>query len=293
VKIDFLVIGHMTRDRVPEGFRLGGTVTYAAATARQLGRQPGILTAGTLDGLEVIPISEGPAGIHRLGGELDGVLLSLVSSPVNTTFANVYRNGRRSQIIEDVASPIVPAHLPPAWADAPLVLLGPLAQELSPAAWAAAFPQATLGVTPQGWMREWDAAGQVHPTRWKNAAPILQRADAVILSREDVGGDEGYIAELAQQARLMVVTDGYHGATLYQDGEATYVPARLTDEVDPTGAGDVFATSFLIRLHETRDPLAATQFAHVVASMSIEAAGMAAIPPRHKVEAWLMHRAAS
>lgn len=290
LRSDFLVIGHMTHDRAPEGFRLGGTVTFAAVTARRLGRHPAILTSGSLDGIAHSPSPDGPPGTFRLeGDDLDGVLIHVVPSPATTTFSNIYRDGRRTQIIEAVAGPILPEHLPPAWAHARAVLLGPLVQEM-PASWARQFPDSLLGVTPQGWMRKWDKAGHVRPTRWENAGEVLQHVDAAILSREDVGGDEAIIAELAAQARLLVITDGYHGAAVYRGGQREDVPARPAIEVDPTGAGDVFAAAFLIRLDETGDPLAATRFAHVVASMSVEAVGLASIPPRSRVDAWLEHR---
>ena len=284
---DFLVIGHITHDRAPEGFRLGGTVTFSAVAAKRLGYQPIILTAGSLDGVAHTAIAEGPPGAYRLSGDnLNGIRVHLVPSPVTTTFSNIYRDGHRTQIIEAVANPILPELAPPGLSHAPIVLLGPVAQEM-PTDWVQRFPESLLGITPQGWMRRWDAEGHVYPTLWENAAEVLPRADAVILSREDVGGDEAYIAGLARQARLLVVTDGYHGATVYQGGEAAYVPVRPAHEVDPTGAGDVFATAFLIRLHETGDPLAATHFAHIVASMSVEAAGLASIPERSRVEARL------
>ena len=95
------------------------------------------------------------------------------------------------------------------------------------------------------------------------------------------------LQELAPQARLLVVTDGYHGATVYTKGEATTIPPRRTVEVDPTGAGDVFATSFLLRYAETGDPIVAARFANVVASMSVEAPGMDPVPARKEVEAWV------
>jgi sugar/nucleoside kinase (ribokinase family) len=57
--------------------------------------------------------------------------------------------------------------------------------------------------------------------------------------------------------------------------------------VDPTGAGDVFATAFLIRLAETGDPGQAARFANVTASFSVEGWGMAAIPTRLQVEDYL------
>ncbi len=285
--IDFLTIGHITHDLTPNGFRLGGTVSFSAVTAQRLGKRSGVLTRGTLDGLgpAVWPDQAGNV-IGLPGTALENTEIHLLPSSVTTTFTNIYREGQRTQVVTAVADPIWPEQLPAQWAQAPVVLLGPLVREVPPA-WMTVFPNALLGITPQGWMRSWDAAGHVRPTRWENAAEFLPRADAVILSREDVGGDEAYIAELAHQARLLVVTDGWHGATIYQHGSRIQIPPRPTTEVEPTGAGDVFAAAFLIRLAETKDPFIATRFANVVASMSVEAPGMDAIPHRAQVDAWL------
>jgi sugar/nucleoside kinase (ribokinase family) len=282
--IDFLTIGHITHDRVPGGIRLGGTVSYAAVTARRLGRRPAILTRGVFDGLSAELNEAAVSGqVHE---SLTGIEVHLLASPVSTTFTNIYHDGRRVQVIEAVAGPILPAELPPDLAETPIVLLGPVAGELPPD-WADAFPNSLLGISPQGWMRAWDAAGHVRPAPWTNADRFLQRADVLFLSREDVAGDDGYIAKLAQTVRMMVVTDGWHGSTVYQDGKTYRVAPRQAAEVDPTGAGDVFATSFLIRLAETGDPVAAARFANVVASFSVEAIGIAGIPERSQVEAWL------
>jgi 1D-myo-inositol 3-kinase len=282
--IDFLTIGHITHDRVPGGIRLGGTVSYAAITARRLGRQPAILTRGVFDGLaEGLNEAAQNGQIHE---NLEGVEVHLLASPVSTTFTNIYHDGRRVQVIEAVAAPILPEDLPLSLAKTPVVLLGPIAGELPPD-WADAFPDALLGVSAQGWMRTWDEAGHVRPALWTNGERLLARADVLFLSREDVGGDDAYIAQLAQTARLMVVTDGWHGSTVYQGDKTFQVAPRQTAEVDPTGAGDVFATAFLIRLAETGDPAAAAQFANVVASFSVELVGIAGIPERAQVEAWL------
>ena len=281
--IDFLAIGHLTHDRTPNGFRLGGTVSYAAVTALRLQRKPGVLTCGTLigaDGQRPLLPGECSNGARQFP---QGIELHVAPSAVSTTFCNIYDGGRRRQVIEALADPIGIEMLPPSWVDVPVVLLGPIANELTEE-WTTAFPRSLLGITPQGWMRQWDSAGNVSPTRWRDAGPFLARADAVVLSREDVGGDDPYIAHLASQTKLLVVTDGWHGATLYTNGETYPVPPRPTHEVDPTGAGDVFATAFLIRLDETSDPLKAAHFATAVASMSVEASGIDGIPDRGRVE---------
>jgi hypothetical protein len=281
--IDFLAIGHLTHDRTPNGFRLGGTVSYAAVTALRLKRKPGVLTCGTLIGADGLRPPLPGQGANETQQFPKGIELHVAPSEVSTTFSNIYDGGRRRQVIEALADPVRIEMLPPSWVDVPVVLLGPIANELTEE-WLTAFPRSLLGITPQGWMRKWDSVGNVSPTRWCDAAPFLARADAVILSREDVGGDDSYLAQLASQTKLLVVTDGWHGATLYTNGETIPVPPRSTDEVDPTGAGDVFATAFLIRLDETSDPLKAAHFATVVASMSVEASGIDGIPDRKRVE---------
>ena len=62
------------------------------------------------------------------------------------------------------------------------------------------------------------------------------------------------------------------------------MPGFPVAEVDPTGAGDVFAAAFLIRLQETQDPIAAARFANATASFCVQAPGVTGIPTRAMVE---------
>ncbi len=283
--IDFLTIGHITHDRTQTGIRLGGTVSYAAVAVQRLGRRPAILTRGSLEGVSE-PLHQPVAGEDRRDGEPNAIEMLVLPSPVSTTFTNIYRDGRRIQVIEAVADPIYPEDLPLDWAGAPIVLLGPIAHEL-PDAWATAFPHALVGISAQGWLRTWDDAGHVSSKRWDSAPEFLRGGDALFLSRDDVGGDDEYLATLAGESRLMVVTDGWRGSTVYCQGQVRTIPPRPAREVDPTGAGDVFAAAFMVRLAETGDPYEAALFANIVASFSVEAAGMENIPQRAQVEAWL------
>jgi pfkB family carbohydrate kinase len=288
LQINFLAVGNLTRDTTPEGFRLGGTVSFAAVTAQRLGWRPGVLTRASLDGL--VPGNPGADGIVHTTGlpgtPLAGIPVFVEPSPVTTTFTNLYTAEGRTQYVTAVADPVTPDGLPREWADAPVVLLGSIARELPPH-WSAVFPSALVGIAPQGLMRRWDERGLVTHGRWDDGGVFLRRCDVIFLSREDVSGDDEHIAELARHTRLLVVTDGYHGATVYRNGLATRIPPRHAREVDPTGAGDVFATSFLVRYAETRDPFLAARFANIVASMSVEAPGMDAIPERAEVERWV------
>ena len=65
---------------------------------------------------------------------------------------------------------------------------------------------------------------------------------------------------------------------------ATEVPAYPARQVDPTGAGDVFAVAYLVSYFESRDPFASALFASCVASLSVEAMGLASVPTREQIE---------
>ena len=283
---DFLTIGHVTRDVHPDGsFSLGGTVTFAALTAYRLGLAAAIATCAD-DSL-----------LAELPGLLSGISLSVRSSEATTTFDNQYAAGFRTQYLRARAAELTVENIPVPWRAAPVVLLGPLAQELSLDI-VKLFPRrsgAIIAATPQGWLRRWDAAGRVWPKAWAEAAQVLPHLDVLILSHDDLlpfadGNRRDADALLAQwslHVPLLVATDGRHGATLFQQGKTERFPAYAAHEVDPTGAGDVFAAAFLCHLHRYHDPRAAVNFANCVASFSVEQAGSRSIPTWAMVEARL------
>ncbi|HXI18172.1 MAG TPA: PfkB family carbohydrate kinase [Chloroflexota bacterium] len=269
---DYLVIGHVTKDVVPgRGYVLGGTVTFSSLMAHSLGRRAAVLTR-----CQALP---------ELDTHLRGIDLHRLPSDVTTTFENVYVNHRRTQRVSDVALPIPPDAVPEAWRLAPVVHLGPIAQEV-PANLAEAFPRGTvIGVTPQGWLRSWDESGRVHtPAPWMNADDVLPMVDVLIFSAEDVGGDEDLVKRYCEMSRLAVVTDHVNGCTVWVSGSKEHHPAFDVEEVDPTGAGDVFATAFLLRFGETRDPNDAARFANCAASFVVQAAGPSGMPSNDQVE---------
>jgi sugar/nucleoside kinase (ribokinase family) len=268
VELDYLVVGHVTRDLKEEDtFTVGGTVSYAARTARALGCRVGVITSASFD--------------LDLSQALDGVLVACLPASTTTTFENVYTSDGRRQVLHGVAEMLSPAMALPDWR-ATIVHLGPVAQECDPAL-ASAFGDAFIGVTPQGWMRCWDRDGRVRRCRWESAREVLARADAVVLSEEDVAGDRSLVAEYAAQARLLAVTQGAAGCTVYMDGQARHVPAPKVQGVDPTGAGDVFAVAFFVWSQRGRDPQTAARFANCVAACSVTRAGLSGAPNSEEI----------
>jgi sugar/nucleoside kinase (ribokinase family) len=83
---------------------------------------------------------------------------------------------------------------------------------------------------------------------------------------------------------ILFFTLGDRGSRLWSGGHWQKVPAFPAREVDPTGAGDVFAAAFLARYIETNDIAQSSLFAAAAAAVSVEAVGTAGIPSRAQVE---------
>lgn len=290
---DLLLIGPAARDLLPDGgWRLGGTVTYAALTASRLGLRPAVVTSGPEN------------VVAALRETLPGVPIAALVCDEATTFENVYIGGSRRQYLRGRAARLTLAAVPEAWRAAPNVLLAPLARDVDPSL-ASAFPDAAVAATPQGWLRRWDDTGFVSPGPLEGADDLLPYLTALILSREDLipapgspahlippgvprdfAAADRLLSEWAEMVPLVVVTLGQDGAILLRQGSLPEAfPGYPASEVDPTGAGDVFAAAFLCHLHTTGDPRAASDFANRVAALSIERVGVAGIPTHDEVAA--------
>lgn len=265
----YFILGHIAKDIGPWGTRIGGSFSYSAITARGLGERVGGVT------------SVGPD--LKLEDTFGGIEVVCVPSPVTTIFENLYVGRRRKQFIRAVASPIEPQHIPRNWLTSNIVHLAPIAHELSTAI-AQLFPQSFVGVTPQGWIRQWDVDGNVSKRAWSGAEDVLRSADAVVFSGEDVAGGEKAVASYARLTEVLVVTRGAEGADLHYRGRVHHFPAFPVREVDPTGAGDAFAAAFFVELHRSGDPFRATRFANCVASFVVEGVGLSGIPTREQVD---------
>jgi len=265
--IDYLVIGHVTYDLTPNGPRIGGTASYAALTARALGLRVGVVTSWgeeiPLDALEGIPIVNYP-------------------TERSTTFENIPTPGGRTQILHNVATLLGFYQVPDPWRDAPIVHLGPVAQEVEPGI-VRYFPSSFIGITPQGWLRAWDSNGRVHPGEWPEESFLLNQAGAAVFSLEDVAGDEARIEEMAAYGRVVVVTEADQGARVFWNGDVRRFRPPQVVEVDATGAGDIFAASFFYRLNTTRDPWEAARFANHIAAYSVTRPGLEGIPTPEEV----------
>ncbi|MAG37366.1 MAG: ribokinase [Dehalococcoidia bacterium] len=266
----FVAVGHVTRDLTPSGDRLGGTAAYAARTAARLGLDANLVTRAApfapLDALRT------EVTVHNAG------------SPHCTTFENVYEGAQRRQYLHARAQPIAAQDIPSSLRQSPIALFGPVAQEIQPDLLDCASSATVRVVVPQGWLRAWNEDGAVQPVAWRDAEAIRGRCDVLVLSVDDLEREPQSLDARTRLAPLVVITRGRNGADVYADARLIYwARAYRANEVDPTGAGDVFAAAFAIGLQQRGDPVWAADFAGSAAAFAVEGPGSDGIATAEQV----------
>lgn len=257
--LDFLAIGHVCHDIAPGGHVVGGAAAYTTALAGALGCRAGIVTSAA-------------AGVDW-SEELAGIPIHRVDAPSTTVFENIYTPAGRIQTVHAVAGDLSTGHVPALWTRTPIVYLGPIANEIEPGI-LSVFSNSMVGVGPQGWMRRWDEKGHVFQVEWESAAEVLPLAAVTFVSTEDLA-DQKIIDNYARLSRLLVVTDGPGGCMVYHHNEVRAFPAPSVKAVDSTGAGDIFAAAYLVRLYQTDgDYWEAADFANRIAACSVAYRGL-------------------
>ena len=266
--LDYLLIGHVTRDVVPGGFMLGGTVSYSAMAAAALGLRVGILTVAPQE-MDLSSLASFP-------------LLRIPSSQA-TTFENIETPQGRIQYLHHRAPTITADMIPPDWRQAAIIHFAPVAYEIDPSL-ADLYAGRFLCITLQGCLRVVDAQKCVHYCDWPETDAFLPKMQAAVLSVEDVEHDETRIQRLHQQTPILAVTEGENGARVYWHSDVRHFPAPGVKVVDPTGAGDIFAAVFFARLHATRDAWLAGEQAVRLASLSVTRRGVESMPTPSEVQ---------
>jgi hypothetical protein len=266
--IDYLVIGHVTQDVIQGGLRIGGTVSYSSRTALALGLKVGIVTVCSKD-----------ADLSQL----DGIQIIAHASQNSSTFEIIRTADGRILNLLHRADSITPEMVPPAWRNTPIVHLGPIIQEI-PASILEVFPNSYIGLTLQGWLRNTNGNGRIQYCDWPDEAVFLARSQAAVLSIEDVGRNESRIEEMLPHANVLVVTEGAEGSRLYWNRDVRYFRPPATEELDPVGAGDIFASAFFHRHHLTKNPWEAARFATLLAARSVTRLGLKGTPTEQEAK---------
>ncbi|MDX2163742.1 MAG: sugar kinase [bacterium] len=112
-------------------------------------------------------------------------------------------------------------------------------------------------------------------------APFIAAADVILPTADEAllltGADtpDAAAARLVagRPGRIVVMTEGENGCTVYTEGERTHVPGFQVDEVDPTGAGDCFDAGFLVRWLAGDSPPEAARWANACGALAVTRKG--------------------
>jgi sugar/nucleoside kinase (ribokinase family) len=259
--VDLLVVGHVTRDEIAGGIRLGGAASYAARAAARLGYETALVTAAPPDDPLLEPLRRAP----RLS-------LHCVPSEVMTTFALAYAAGQRQLWLRRRARPLLLDDVPLEWRRPRVAYVGPVAGECD-TSFARGLGAEFLGAGIQGWLRRTGEDGRIEPALLA-AAPEAETPlpfDVAIVSEEDHPDAE---RAARRMGRTVAITRGARGARLIGPHEGVEIPAAPAREVDPTGAGDVFGVVLTLELAQGKPLAVAGRAAAAAAARVVEGPGL-------------------
>ena len=269
---DFLCIGFFCHDVKGEGYLLGGTASYCSLAASRLGQDTAVLTSVGEDFLFFDTFQKEEIVVHNK------------PALKTTVFHNIYKEGIRTQYLYDRANTIEAKDLPEVWKKTPIVKFCLIANEMAPSL-LMAFPNALKAATIQGWLRQWDDQGKISPKTmdWD----LLNTIDIVLFSDADIPDIEKVLPIITNRVEIVVMTRGANGASIFYKNRQYDFPAYPVQEVDPTGAGDVFAAAFVVAYGKQQNIALAASYAHTVASFIVEEEG-AQFPSIEAIEARLI-----
>jgi len=267
--IDYLVIGHITQDLTEAGPRIGGTVTYSGLTAKQIGKRVGIVTSFA-ESTNTTP--------------LEGIQIHSIPSKHSSTFENIHTPNGRIQFIYSSAEQLSLTDIPESWLNTPIIHIGPIFNEIDISI-LNFLPDNHFYITPQGMLRQADKNGRVHPKDWELPHEFTRKATAIVISNEDVQNDEDIISELADNSKILVVTENQGGARVYWHGDLRHFSSPEVPFVEDTGAGDIFAAAFFCRYSDVHDPWEAAKFAIKLSAASVSRRYLESIPSKQEINA--------
>ncbi|HCU99028.1 MAG TPA: hypothetical protein DGM69_06770 [Chloroflexi bacterium] len=262
--IDYLIIGNITRDVCGETFSLGGTASYSAIMAAAFGLKVGVVSA-------INPCLD----VSFL--EDKGICIFKQHSDRLIEFENIYTDNGRIQYLKSRCSTLRFDSIPNHWLSAPIVHIGPLINDVDQSI-VHQLTNTFVGVTLQGWLRQFDDKGRVFRSDFSDRLSDLSEVDVVVLSIEDVEGDWDYIDKLVEIVHMLIVTEAENGVTIYEGSSKFSFAAPKMHLVDSTGAGDVFASAFFILYNYTNNVNLASKLAIQLASKSVTGQGLKSVP---------------
>ena len=174
--------------------------------------------------------------------------------------------------------------IPEAWRSAKIIHLALVAGEIDLDA-ARLFSEAAVCLTLQGWLRNWNDDGLVYPVKLPDPGTRFENNTAAFVSDEDLAYDPSQIKRLRNYFPVLGHAKGDAGADIFVQSNFISIPASSVEEIDPTGAGDIFAAAFMIYYYlRKRELFTSTCLSTAMATLSVTRPGIEGIPTRTEIQ---------
>jgi sugar/nucleoside kinase (ribokinase family) len=274
----FLAIGNITKDELilksGKFISFGGT-SYSAIAATRLGYKAHILCRSNH---EIDP------WVKRLNEE--GIHVEVQPDKHLTFFVNDYSFGERRQLLPEHTGKIVYKSSE----KMDIIHFNPMFGEISLESIKKARKNCEiLSLDVQGLVRA-TKNKKVVGKFWNKREEFLKHIDFLKVGKNEINlvSRKGSYREICEElssmgAKVVALTLGEKGSIVFKE-DYYEIPAYKTEGIDPTGAGDIYATAFAIKYFETKDALNSGLFASASASFVVEGFGPKNIASREKVE---------
>ncbi|HJM74414.1 MAG TPA: PfkB family carbohydrate kinase [Dehalococcoidia bacterium] len=261
------VIGPLTLDVIDGERRPGGAVAYAARIAHALGECIAILTIGAAD-----------ADLSAF----DGHELTLIDDRSLTFEHSAIDASRRLRLLARPSRPLGNSDIPGRWSGLTTLIFAPLLpDDVDLDSFSAISRIERRALLAQGLQRRVGRDGVIEHQHAPalGLLPFFTPDTSLFLSTEETAGwDSDALPALIDACARVVITDGADGAVVHRAGERSlHVEAAPADVIDTTGAGDVFATAYMLALAAGADDAAAARLASASAAAAIEQPGAGAL----------------
>ena len=259
-----------------EGRVLSGCSTNACLAAKRLGLER-VGLVGCI----------GPDYLPKFKAEMKGFGIEVnadATARETGGFHLVYdEKGDRTLDVLGVAGPIRPESIPEEFLQTRFIIIGPILGEvdLDLVEYLRSSSSSKLFLDPQGLVRTVGKNKRItHHCDRTEFAKIAREADFIKPNEPEsitITGETDPMLSLSRlrdmTAAVPIITLAERGSLLLADGKVCRIPPYPTKAIDPTGAGDVYAGSFIAHYSRIGSLAEACMYASAAASVKVEQVG--------------------
>jgi sugar/nucleoside kinase (ribokinase family) len=259
-RLKIIVIGHITLDEYNAKLIPGGSAYYCSQTYLALGAQ-----------VKLISIVGNDFHFDEVFQGMD----TLVKRTGKTTqFKNIYKkNSIREQISLAQAEPISYDGIPEDFKECDVLHLVPVLGEVDINMWVTLIKSKLVAIGLQGWLRRINSSKIVLSKKCTFSEEEYKKIDLLCMSEDDIKDQSDLLENIIKFVPIVALTHGVKGCDIYRDGIKKSYGVFKTIEVDPTGAGDVFASGLVHSIASGKSEMEAGHIGAGLASVIIEDVG--------------------